>query len=114
MSDINKIHLTGTVESFKVIATKTGTPMIRCTLASGKEKITVIAFNEVAESTRLEEGARISLVGSVQSTSWEGKDGVKRFGWQVIANEITLEDEPTTAPPARRSAPPFNQQDLIF
>ena len=66
--DQNEIHISGTVESFKVISTKTGTPMIKFFVRCNKEKISVVSFNELAESTQLNDGEEVSIIVSAQGT----------------------------------------------
>jgi single-stranded DNA-binding protein len=120
MTDRNECNLSGTVESFQIVPTKTGTPMIKFFLLAGKEKVSVVAFRDLADQTRLSPGDRAAIMGTIQSTSWEGKDGVKRYGFQIIASEITLEDvtpataPPTPPPPDKRAPAPLNQPDLPF
>jgi single-stranded DNA-binding protein len=102
MTDQNECRFTGTVEKFQVIETKTGTSMIKFFLQAGKEKVAVVAFRDLADQTRLSPGDRVAVLGALQSTSYKGQDGVMRYGYQVIASEITSEDEaPASAPPAR-------------
>jgi len=108
--DKNEIHISGTVESFKVIATKTGTPMIKFFVRCNKEKISVVAFNELAEATQLNDGDLVTVNGAVQSTSWQGNDGVQRYGFQVIANNIngveaSKKETPSQAPPRTPNQP---------
>ncbi len=119
--DKNESHLSGKVEGFTIVNTKTGTPMIRFFIVCNKEKLAVVAFKQLADCTRLIDGEQVSITGAIQTTSWEGKDGVKRYGVQIIATRINdNEQEPFTpadkqAPPApSRSAAPINQQDLPF
>jgi hypothetical protein len=108
MTDKNECSFTGAVEGFSVVATKTGTPMIRFFLLVGKEKITVVAFRDLADQIRLAAGDRVAVLGAIKSTSWDGRDGVRRYGWQVVAAEITSESEapaPPPPPPGDRKAP---------
>lgn len=42
--DINQIRITGTVEQFDTINTRTGTPMIKASVRCFKELFTVVAF----------------------------------------------------------------------
>jgi single-stranded DNA-binding protein len=119
--DKNECHFSGKVDRFEIIATRTGTPMIKFFLACNKEKLSVVAFKSLADATRLIDGDQVSITGALQTTSWEGNDGVKRYGVQIIATRINdNEQEPFTpavkqapAPPAR-SAVPLNQPDLPF
>lgn len=107
MSDINEARFSGAVENFKVIPTKTGTPMIRFLLVCGQEKLSAVAFKALADKTRLAEGERVTIRGRIQTTSWDDRDGMRRYGWQVIASEIGAEDVPPAqpAPPTRSPAP---------
>lgn len=84
--DINEIDISGAVERFVVVTTKTGTPMIRFTLRCWKEAIQVVAFKEQA-GVRLREGERVEVLGYIQSTRWTDKDGNARSGFQVVANK---------------------------
>jgi hypothetical protein len=110
MTDKNECHFTGAVEGFTVVSTKTGTPMIRFFLLAGKEKITVVGFRDLADQTRLAAGDRVAVRGAAQTTSWDDRTGVRRYGWQIIAAEITAESgapapPPPPPPPADRKAP---------
>ena len=118
--DINRCHITGTVERFDRIATKTGTAMIKALVRCYKETVQVVAFRDLAEDTDLQAGDRVEVRGRIQSTSWTGQDGVKRYGYQLVAESITLdvaeaappadrqEQQPTPPPP--RPAPPARQK----
>lgn len=86
--DQNECRISGKVEKFAVVNTKTGTPMIRFSIACNKERFTVVAFKGLAEATRLNDGDQVSVIGAIQSTSWEGKDGVKKYGFQFIGSSI--------------------------
>ena len=99
--DINRCHITGTVERFDRIATKTGTAMIKALVRCYKETVQVVAFRDLAEDTDLQAGDRVEVRGRIQSTSWTGQDGVKRYGYQLVAESITL-DGAEAAPPADR------------
>ncbi len=106
MTNINEARFSGTVEQFKVVQTRTGTSMIRFSIACNKERITVVAFKALADATRLIDGEQVSTVGAIQSTSWTAKDGTQRYGFQVIASAIngTEQAEPT------RQVTPLNKQ----
>ncbi len=99
MADQNECRFSGVVEQFAVIATKTGTPMVKLMLLAGRERVSVVAFRDLAERTRLNEGDRVELAGPLQSNSWEGQDGVRRYGWQIIANRLEI-IRPAAAPPS--------------
>lgn len=88
--DINQARITGGVERFDHIQTKTGTPMIKALVRCYRETISVVAFKDLAENTNLSPGDRVEVRGMIQSTSWTAQDGTKRYGWQLIADHITL------------------------
>ena len=105
--DVNSIRITGTVEVFNVVSTKTGTPMIKASVRCYKELFTVVAFKELAESTILTIGERVEVKGRIQSNDWTDKDGNKRYGFRVVATEIGPDTEggretrPQAPPPER-------------
>jgi len=105
--DVNIIRVSGTVTDFRRIQTKTGTPMIRFAIQCWKERITIVAFKELAEFVALVPGQRVEVRGSIQSTSWKDDQGNARSGFQVIAKDIMgdgdvlIEVEPGS--PARRA-----------
>lgn len=86
--DVNIIRVSGTVTDFRRIQTKTGTPMIRFAIQCWKERITIVAFKELAEFVALVPGQRVEVRGSIQSTSWKDDQGNARSGFQVIAKDI--------------------------
>jgi single-stranded DNA-binding protein len=102
--DKNECCLSGSIEKFAVIQTRTGTPMIRFTIICNKDRFNIVAFKALADATRLNDGDQVSIIGAVQSTSWEGKDGGKRYGVQFIANSITLMAEQRTVEPLNHAA----------
>lgn len=86
--DINAIRITGTVEQFNTVNTRTGTPMVKLVVRCFKELFTVVAFNELAEATVLSIGDRVEVRGRVQSNTWTDQEGNKRYGVQVVATDI--------------------------
>lgn len=124
--DINRCHFTGTVERFDRIATKTGTAMVKALVRCYKETVQVVAFRDLAEDTDLQAGDRVEVRGRIQNTSWTAQDGSRRYGWQLVAESITLDGEtqpgaPLTgetqppapappAPPSPRPGPPARQK----
>ena len=97
-----------TVADFRRIETKTGRPMVRFRAEVGKDRLSVVAFNDLAEHLDLADGDTVSLadgdmvdiIGRLQGTSWTGADGSKKFGWQVVAEQVEQHD------PRRNFAPP--------
>jgi single-stranded DNA-binding protein len=96
--DVNECRFTGKVEGFTIVNTKTGTPMIRFRVCCNKEKVSIVAFKALADATRLFEGDQVSIVGALQQTAWADKDGIRRYGIQIIANSINgKQQEPFTS-----------------
>lgn len=91
--DINHIRITGTVEQFDTINTRTGTPMVKASVRCFKELFIVVAFKELASFTILTIGDRVEVKGRIQSNDWTDKDGNKRYGFQVVATEIGSDTE---------------------
>ncbi|MBM9536170.1 single-stranded DNA-binding protein [Desulfobulbus alkaliphilus] len=122
--DINQARITGGVEKFDHINTRTGTPMIKALVRCYRETVSVVAFKELAENTDLAPGDRVDVRGKIQSTSWTAQDGSKRYGWQLIADHIDLIGDPLAesqatgepqlpapAPPSTRPASPARKNE---
>ncbi|MBV5341769.1 MAG: single-stranded DNA-binding protein [Deltaproteobacteria bacterium] len=110
--DKNECIISGKVEGFTIVNTKTGTPMIKFRVCCNKEQFVVVAFKELADATRLNDGDPVSITGAIQTTSWEGKDGVKRYGFQIIASRINdneREPFPKTGESSAPTAKPGNR-----
>jgi len=61
----------------------------------------VVAFRKLAElcSQYLQKGRRVYIEGRLQTRSWEGQDGQKRFTTEVIAQDVQfLDSRPGGAP----------------
>jgi single-strand DNA-binding protein len=76
----------------------------------------VVAWGPLAERTaeNLRKGRKVYVEGRLQTRSWEGQDGQKRYTTELIASTVTALDsrpreegapEPTAARPARAEAP---------
>lgn len=110
--DKNECTISGKVEGFQVVATRTGTSMIKFRVCCNKEKFSIVAFKALADATRLTDGDQVSITGAIQTTSWEGKDGVKRYGFQIIATRINgNEQEPFT--PAAKQLPVTRNREPV-
>ncbi|MBV5306443.1 MAG: single-stranded DNA-binding protein [Desulfobulbaceae bacterium] len=105
MTDKNECNISGKVEGFQIIATKTGTSMIKFRVLCNKEKISIVAFRELADATRLNDGEEVFITGAIQTTSWQDKNGVQRYGFQIIANKINDNGEETFTPAADKATP---------
>lgn len=64
------------------------------------EWFTVVCWNKLAEtvSQYLQKGRRAYVEGRLQTRSWEGQDGQKRYKTEVIANTVLFLDRPGGAP----------------
>jgi len=92
MRDRNEYLCTGQVEHFKRVETATGTPMISFAIKCWRERVQVVAFKSLAEQTTLSPGTRVEVKGFIQNTQWADRDGCRRYGWQVVATEIHIEE----------------------
>lgn len=54
----------------------------------------VVCFNRLAEfaSEYLSRGRRVFVEGRLQSRSWDGADGQKRFTMEIVAGDLVLLD----------------------
>jgi single-stranded DNA-binding protein len=104
--DSNECKISGKVDRFTIVNTKTGTPMIRFSVACNKEQIAVVAFKALADATRLIDGEDVSVTGAIQSTSWQAKDGSQRYGFQIIASKINDNEQEPFTPAAKPTPPP--------
>ncbi len=83
----------------------------------------VVIWGELAEecAQRLKKGSQCYVEGSIQTRSWDGKDGRKNYTTEVIVNKVEFMFE---KPPAKTKAPreaaapppigPPNADDLPF
>ena len=99
------------VADFRRVQTRTGRPMVRFRAEAGKDRLAVVAFNTLAEHLDLADGDIVNVTGRLQGTIWEGQDGGKRYGWQVIAEQVEQHDSrrnsaPPPAPPAPTTTRP--------
>ena len=62
--------------------------MVRFRAEVGKDRLAVIAFNDLAEHLDLADGDTVNVIGRLQGTSWEGQDGGRRYGWQVLGEQV--------------------------
>ena len=80
------------------------------------EWFTVVTWNKLAEtcSQYLQKGRRAYVEGRLQTRSWEGQDGQRRYRTEVIANTVLFLDRAQAAalpddqiPGEAAEAPPF-------
>ncbi len=64
------------------------------------EWFSVVTWNKLAEtcSQFLQKGRRAYVEGRLQTRSWEGPDGQRRYRTEVIANTVLFLDRPQAAP----------------
>lgn len=81
--------------------TPQGTPVVSFTLAVdrrfNREKadyINIVTWRQTAEfiSKYFHKGQRIAIVGSIQTRSWEDRDGNKRYATEVLADSVYFAD----------------------
>lgn len=94
--DKNCAKVSGLVERFDVVNTKTGTPMIRFAIRCWRERIQIVAFKELATTTMLRPGERVEVEGRIQGTQWSAPDGSRRTGFQIVARSIRSEQTAST------------------
>ncbi len=58
------------------------------------EWFTVVAWNKLAEQCNqfLQKGRKVYVEGRLQTRSWDGQDGQKRYRTEVVANEVQFLD----------------------
>ena len=96
----------GTEPEMRYTATGTATTSFRLAVnrrsraAEGQEPreetdwFTVVTWQKLAEiaSQYLTKGARVYIEGRLQTRSWEGQDGQKRYATEIIANDLIMLD----------------------
>ncbi|MDP3901254.1 MAG: single-stranded DNA-binding protein [bacterium] len=76
----------------------------------------VVAWGRLAEiiSQYVQKGSLMMIEGRLQTRSWEGKDGVKRYRTEVIAENIQLGPKGAGTPsPAKQEAKDTKQEEEI-
>ena len=117
MSGVIRVKIEqATVADFRRIETRTGRPMVRFRAEVGQDRLAVIVFNEAAERLDLADGDTVDITGRLQGTSWAGADGSKKFGWQVVAEQVEQHDSrrritPPPTPPAPTTRPSSPTRD---
>ncbi len=72
------------------------------------EWFTVVTWNKLAEtcSQFLQKGRRTYVEGRLQTRSWEGQDGQRRYRTEVIANTVLFLDRAQATPLPEDTAAP--------
>lgn len=114
MAGLNKVLLIGNVGTDPEMRyTANGNAVTTFRLASSRnysgpdgerkedtEWFTVVTWNKLAEtcSQFLQKGRRAYVEGRLQTRSWDGPDGQKRYRTEVIANTVLFLDRAQAAP----------------
>jgi single-strand DNA-binding protein len=114
MAGLNKVMLIGNVGTDPEMRyTANGNAVTTFRLASSRtysgpdgerkedtEWFTVVTWNKLAEtcSQFLQKGRRAYVEGRLQTRSWDGQDGQKRYRTEVIANTVLFLDRAQAAP----------------
>jgi single stranded DNA-binding protein len=95
----NRVVLFGELITDPVlIRTKGGHAMARVRIVThdefGAEFHRITAWRELGESLNelAKKGRTVRVWGRIHGTSWIGKDGLKRYGMEIIADAIQLTD----------------------
>ena len=78
---------------------------------------TVVVWGKQAESCAryLSKGRQVYVEGRLQTRSWEGKDGVKRYRTEVVANQVVfLQGGPRSEAPSPEPTPPAGEFDAAL
>ena len=115
MSETIKVTIEqATVADFRHIITKTNRPMVRFTATVGKDRLVVICFNDLAERLDLRDGGQVNVIGRLQGTSWTATDGSRRYGWQVVADQVDQDRQPAPPPPTPPRSPGKDRLVCMF
>ncbi len=79
----------------------------------------IVAFRKLAElcNQYLQKGRRVYVEGRLQTRSWEGQDGQKRYTTEVIAQDVQfLDSKPSGAPGSEDQDAPMDlePEDVPF
>jgi single-strand DNA-binding protein len=132
---LNKVMLIGNVgKDPEMRYTANGSAVTNFTLAVNRsfmgsdgerkdetEWFTVVSWSKLAETLgqHLQKGRKVYVEGRLQSRSWDGPDGQKRYRTEVVANQVLFLDRPQGAPmgdmgPIGGSAGDIDPDDLPF
>ncbi len=66
----------------------------------------IVAFAKLGELSAqyLKKGSQVYVEGRLQTRSWEGKDGEKKYRTEIIADTVQFGNRPTGAPSAAAPA----------
>ncbi len=120
--DLNRVMLIGTVVTDPEMRfTPNGAAVTTFRLVAGRnysapdgerreerEFFSVVVWNKLAEtcSQYLQKGRRAFVEGRLQTRSWEGQDGQRRYRTEVVAQQVLFLDRPSAG-----AAPAEAQQE---
>lgn len=99
---MNKVFLIGNLtRDPEMRSTQSGVPVCNFTIAvnrrfkkeNGEQEtdfLNVIAWRQLAElcGKYLAKGRKVAVAGSIQTRTYEAKDGSKRTAWDIVADEV--------------------------
>jgi len=108
MAGLNKVMLIGNVGTEPEMRyTEKGTPVTSFRMAVSRSRsmpdgerreetewFSIVAWNKLAElcNQYLGKGRKVYIEGRLQTRSWEGQDGQKRYKTEVVANDVQFLD----------------------
>ncbi|NQU77774.1 single-stranded DNA-binding protein [Candidatus Falkowbacteria bacterium] len=71
----------------------------------------IVAWRKLAEicSQYLRKGSKIYIEGRIQTRSWDGQDGVKRYRTEIVADNMIMLDSKSSAPQSNAPVAPPSQ-----
>jgi len=75
--------------------------------------VRVVVWGKMAENAAeyLAKGSNVFVEGRMQSRSWEGADGKKQYGMDVVASNVQyLDKKKKEEKPAEQQAPPVEEE----
>lgn len=130
MRDLNKVMIIGNLgKDPEMRFTASGTPVTSFSIAVNRtypgsdgerheetEWFSVVAWNKLAETCNqyLVKGKRVYIEGRLQTRSWEGQDGQKRYRTEVVANDVIFLDSRTAALPGEEEDESLTADELPF
>ena len=99
MASLNRVEIIGNVgKEPEMRFTPSGAPVASFSVAVNSkfgesettEWFSIVAWNKLAETCNqfLSKGQQVYVEGRIQTRSWEGQDGEKKYRTEVIANRV--------------------------
>jgi single-strand DNA-binding protein len=116
MVGLNKVMIIGNVGTDPEMRfTPNGNPVTSFRIATSRNRttpegerrqetewFTVVTWNRLAETVNqyLQKGSRAYVEGRLQTRSWEGQDGQRRYRTEIVANTVLFLDRQSSSPVA--------------